>query len=155
MTELYGFAKSPRYINPEEFTAVELKDQNAYKITSKEDANKFKFDSNIDYYIWIIDEEGFLYIGTEDKEDLNSVNKGHPTLIQGRKGRIGGEIHHKNLTEDQKDIIVWTINSKSGRYSWEDDSNSKDNISHYLRNALNEKFRLYFSELRFDIEDGF
>ena len=155
LTELYGFAKSPRYINPEEFTADELKDQNAYKITSKEDANKFKFDSNIDYYIWIIDEEGFLYIGTEDKEDLNSVNKGHPTLIQGRKGRIGGEIHHKNLTEDQKDIIVWTINSKSGRYSWEDDSNSKDNISHYLRNALNEKFRLYFSELRFDIEDGF
>ena len=155
LTELYGYAKIPKYINLEEFNADELKDQNAYKITSKEDADKFIFDSNIDYYIWIIDEEGFLYIGTEDKEDLNSVYKGHPTLIQGRKGRIGGEIHHKTLKEDKETIVVWEINSKSGRYSWDDEPDSKNNISKYLRNALKEKFKIYFPDISIDIEKGF
>lgn len=60
-------------------------------------------------YIWVINEHGDLVIG----EDIKSGGefKGHPTLIDGKPGRVAGELSFKHETG------IWEINSKSGAYS--------------------------------------
>lgn len=144
LTRLFGIAKSPKYIRDNEYSFDEIRDQKPAEFKSFEDVKKsdFKFDISQNYYIWIIDEFGYLYIGTEDKQDPNSPNQGHPTLINGRKGRIGGELSY---SQDKK---KWIINSKSGRYSWNDTAEQDLNI--YLGNAMRERFIPYF---RTDVVD--
>lgn len=60
-------------------------------------------------YIWVINDVGDIVIG----EDIakNDLYKGHPTLIDGRPGRIAGELYY---SQPHKKLF---INSKSGAYS--------------------------------------
>lgn len=63
-------------------------------------------------YIWVVDEEGSVVFGQEiDGATLGGEAGplGHPTLIGGRAGRIGGEIRWQGNG--------WDIIAKSGRYS--------------------------------------
>lgn len=154
LTRLFGNAKSPKYIKDEEYVHDEVKGQNAFKFKCFEDVekNKFSFDKNQEYYLWIIDEEGYLYIGTENKDDPNALNKGHPTIINGRKGRIGGEIHYSRSSGNCLcSCKKWIIDSKSGRYSWSDSNPEK--INEYLKNALTERFIPYFKGYTFEIKE--
>ena len=61
-------------------------------------------------YIWVINDTGDLVIG----EDIVSEEKyqGHPTLMDGKRGRIGGE-----LFADLETNEIWRINLKSRAYS--------------------------------------
>lgn len=60
-------------------------------------------------YIWVINEFGDLVLG----EDIvgPEENHGHPTLVDGRPARIGGELNY-SLSQE-----CWLINLKSGTYS--------------------------------------
>ncbi len=147
LSELFGIAKSPLYIKDFEYDLDEIKDQHPFIFKSFEDVKKsgFRFDKKQDNYIWIIDEFGYLYIGIENKEDPKTPNKGHPTLIKGRKGRIGGELHYN------RKLRTWEINSKSGRYSYILDDTDESNKVKYLENAMNERFMPYFKKIKFRI----
>lgn len=154
----FGRAKWPQYLKQDEFIADELKNQKPFCFKCKKDAELFNFDVSIPYYLWIIDENGYLYIGTENKSDPDSLNKGHPTLINGRKGRIGGEIHPITDSKELSTILspeklneyssVWTVNSQSGRYSWDDDNNL-EKLNEFLNNAIEERFKPYFPDVYF------
>ena len=79
-------------------------------------------------YIWLIDENGRMYVAEEVQvgaaPDGYPKKLGHPTLVEGRDARIGGEL---KLTESG-----WEMNNKSGRYS-----NHPDRTSSQLENAIN------------------
>jgi len=57
--------------------------------------------------IWVVDEQGNLVLGVEDEDDKH----GHPTLIDGRPARIGGELIYDDVRH------VWTVNLYSRAYS--------------------------------------
>jgi RHS repeat-associated protein len=60
-------------------------------------------------YLWVIDESGNLRIGVEAPITPGSPNAlGHPTLVEGGKARVGGEIRYED---------GWYVNDNSGRYS--------------------------------------
>jgi hypothetical protein len=61
-------------------------------------------------YIWLIDTDGDLYYGIEDKES-ELYKGGHPTLNSTRPSRLGGELKFNPSTKN------WEINSISGAYS--------------------------------------
>lgn len=80
--------------------------------------------------LWVVDEGGDLYFAMEDVIDtqmsrlqrprtrgisLNDAVKplGHPLLIAGGRGRIGGEIY---VDRDENDNSVLILNNRSGRY---------------------------------------
>ena len=73
--------------------------------------------------------------------------KGHPTLINGGKGRIGGEIWHEM---DLSNNVHWYLNSQSGRYSWVD--TEKHDLDKFLENALKERIDIYFPSNKFKIK---
>lgn len=146
LDELFGIAKGPRYIKSEEFLADEIKNQNPKCFKCFSDIQDFKFSTDIPYYLWIIDEEGFLYIGREDNED--PLCKGHPTLINGGKGRIGGELWAET---DEKEQVHWYINHQSGRYSWVD-TNGTD-LKKYMDNVLTERINIYFRDYNFSYKE--
>lgn len=64
-------------------------------------------------YIWVINEAGDIVLGP----DIEAVSpdslgtQGHPTLMDGKPGRIAGELEYDNAARQ------WVINSKSGAYS--------------------------------------
>jgi hypothetical protein len=60
-------------------------------------------------YIWVINEAGDIVIG----EDVSSNNAflGHPTLLDGKPGRIAGELYFNRKSKK------WVINLKSRAYS--------------------------------------
>lgn len=63
-------------------------------------------------HIWVINEYGDLVIGEDIEDKLNNANnQGHPTLVDGRPARLGGEL----IYSSQKNC--WYANLKSGTYS--------------------------------------
>jgi hypothetical protein len=66
-------------------------------------------------YIWLVDEQGRLVVAEEvptgkNQPDGRPERLGHPTLVDGKPARIGGEI------KPQSDGTI-DINNSSGRYS--------------------------------------
>lgn len=61
-------------------------------------------------YMWAVDESGNLRIGEELEVNPGQL-LGHPTLVDGGKARVAGEIKFNPETQQ------WRINDKSGRYS--------------------------------------
>ncbi|MDD2915832.1 MAG: hypothetical protein PHP70_11005 [Gallionella sp.] len=60
-------------------------------------------------YIWVINEFGDLVLGEDINGDGN--NHGHPTLVDGRPARLGGELYYSSAE------ACWFVNLKSGTYS--------------------------------------
>lgn len=90
-------------------------------------------------YIWLIDEDGGLILGEEPTDE----SPGHPTLVNGKPARIGGELIY------DKSNAAWIINSKSGRFS----SNiSIPNQREYLENVKTKRFEVFFRKLSFEIQ---
>lgn len=147
LDNLFGIAKGPLYLKSEEFIADEIKNQEPHCFTCLSDVKDFIFSEKVPYYLWIIDEEGYLYIGLEDNDDKDSLCKGHPTLINGRKGRIGGEI----WSETNGSEIHWYINHQSGRYSWID--TDKSLLKKFMDNVINERINVYFKQYNFSYKE--
>jgi len=78
--------------------------------------------------LWVVDEQGEIWFSLEEIYDSTSENYlfansknnknhdnylklGHPALIDGRSGRIGGELIFDNFNNPR-----WTISNASGRY---------------------------------------
>lgn len=84
-------------------------------------------------YIWVINELGDIVIGedivTTHEEDEDNEFKGHPTLIDGKPGRIAGELFY-----DHNDLS-WKANLKSRAYSGHIKKNS-DEYEVYLKNVI-------------------
>ena len=99
----FGETRIPRYIKSNEYNNDEVKNQKPVVLTSRDDSSLFKLEKD-QKYIWTINKDGFLLIGKEDKDDLSEF-KGHPTLLQGRPGRIAGELYF--------DGTKWLVNSNS------------------------------------------
>ena len=135
----FGETKIPKYIKSNEYNNDELKNQKPIVLTSKDDSSLFVLDKTQNY-IWAINKDGFLIIGKEDKDEQSEF-KGHPTLLQGRPGRIAGELHF--------DGTKWLVNSKSGRYSY---PYSNDDAEQYVRNVIKDRFSVYYPEEIFEFE---
>lgn len=135
----FGETKIPQYIKSNEYNNDELKNQKPVVLTSKDDTSIFKLEKT-QKYIWVINKDGFLLLGKEDKNELSAF-KGHPTLLQGRPGRIAGELHF--------DGTKWLVNSKSGRYSY---PYSEEDAEHYVRNVIKDRFCVYYPEETFEFE---
>ena len=82
-------------------------------------------------YIWVIDIAGDLILGCDVKD--GESYQGHPTLIDGRPARIGGELNYL------QDKGKWVINCKSRSYSSHLKHNEKLALI-YLQNVINHKF---------------
>lgn len=80
-------------------------------------------------YIWVIDDFGDLVFG----EDIvqGEEYEGHPTLVDGKPARLGGELFAINDT--------WYINSKSRAYS-SHLPDSPDKGTTYLSNIIEFNF---------------
>jgi hypothetical protein len=76
-------------------------------------------------YIWVVNEFGDIVVG----EDIQSDDgfQGHPTLLDGKPGRIAGEL----LWGDS--IDSWSINLKSRAYSSHIDDDYREQ---YLKNVI-------------------
>nr|WP_315494246.1 hypothetical protein [uncultured Rhodoferax sp.] len=76
-------------------------------------------------YIWVINEMGDIVIG----EDVNKGEdfQGHPTLIDGKPGRIAGELF--------KEADTWKANLKSRAYSGHVKPGSEE-YDHYLKQVV-------------------
>lgn len=135
----FGETKLPKYIKPNEYNNDEIKNQKPCVLTSKEDATEFVLDKS-QKYIWAINKDGFLLIGKEDT-DVSSEFKGHPTLLQGRPGRIAGELHY--------DGKKWLVNSKSGRYSF---PYAPEDAESYVQNVIKERFESFYFNEQFAFE---
>lgn len=123
----FGRLKGPKKIKPEETENHSVVSQDAVVIHGSDQA--IELDQN-QAYIWLIDEDGALVIG---KDDNPTQPTGHPTLIKGGLGRIGGEL---NFVGD-----VWLIDSKSGRYSY---SYTVDQQNQFLENVKRRRFECFF-----------
>jgi hypothetical protein len=132
LDNLFGELKSPHSIKEHETLDDAVYDQKPVRITSKKDVPSL---SRSKRYIWVIDEDGCLVIGSEDAVEGGGYN-GHPTLLSGGPGRIAGELKYKAGRR-------WVINSRSGRYSYR--YSSQESVI-FLQNALRERFRLYFGQ---------
>jgi hypothetical protein len=80
-----------------------------FTIRRGEDPREWSFLDYSKRYIWVINDLGDIVIG-EDVDDDQGF-KGHPTLIDGKPGRIAGELFYC-----QKDG-TWEINLRSRAYS--------------------------------------
>lgn len=83
-------------------------------------------------YIWVINELGDIVIGediVDESGDGETTYQGHPTLIDGKPGRVAGELNYLKGEE------TWTINLKSRAYSGHLDPAS-DEAQGYLRNVV-------------------
>lgn len=135
----FGETRIPRYIKSNEYNNDEVKNQKPVVLTSRDDSSLFKLEKD-QKYIWTINKDGFLLIGKEDKDDLSEF-KGHPTLLQGRPGRIAGELYF--------DGTKWLVNSKSGRYSF---SYSDEDAEHFVRNVIKNRFSIFYPTESFDYQ---
>lgn len=140
LTDLYGYLKIPEYIKTEEIEEDIIINRIEARLNSEVDPEEFTLDKDLDskmQYIWLIDKDGFLCIGTEK---IGS-NQGHPTLTNGNPARIGGELMYNHKKE------IWEVNSSSGRYSRDYD---EDKQLIYLNNARKYKFEVFFPHSKFD-----
>lgn len=82
-------------------------------------------------YIWIIDNLGDLVLG----EDIfaNGEYQGHPTLVDGKPARIGGELYSTSKG-------TWLINLQSGTYSSHIKRGS-ELWRAYLQHVIQENFK--------------
>lgn len=95
--------------------------------------------------IWLITADGEILIGQD------SASSGHPTLVNAKAARMGGEIHiKKNETSTQ-----FILNGSSGRYSSQRSDQEKKpllrNALHYFRGVFQEdiiNLELYNSETK-------
>jgi len=79
-------------------------------------------------YIWVVDELGDLVVG-EDVAEEDGGFLGHPTLIDGKPARLGGELHFS------QEKGVWLVNLKSRAYSAHilpGSAEEKEYLSHLL-----------------------
>lgn len=83
-------------------------------------------------YIWLIDYLGDLVIGEDIINDPAHGSQGHPTLINGKPARLGGELSY---SENKG----WIINLKSGTYSGHLKEGSDESLR-YLRNVIDINF---------------
>ncbi len=88
--------------------------------------------------IWLITADGVILIGTD------SLSSGHPTLVNAKAARIGGEIHIQQNSTSTK----FVLNGSSGRYSSQRSDEEKKPL---LRNAL-YYFRGVFQEDTINLE---
>lgn len=82
-------------------------------------------------YIWVINHTGDIVIG-EDIE-VDGKFQGHPTLTDGKPGRIGGELI---AAEDDN---VWKINLRSRTYS--PHVTDPDERVYYIKNVISNNLR--------------
>lgn len=82
-------------------------------------------------YIWVINELGDIVLGEDvHNTDANGEQSfmGHPTLIDGKPGRVAGELFYR------QDIKRWEINLRSRAYSGHLDKDT-DEAKGYLENV--------------------
>ncbi|GEM_PF-2035855 len=136
LDSMYGALRSPLYLRNNNFSSM------APSVLPGDEAGRYRFFSIEDTFgddlltitmglikasspknngIWVIDEEGALILGPDT---------GHPNLTGASPARIAGEISVSSI-----DSNVICVNAKSGRYSGQYDSGSR-NI--FLRNARNK-----------------
>jgi hypothetical protein len=135
LKKLFGYLKIPKYLHKIELQNDEIIDKCEARLNFE---STYQLKTQLEkgsQYIWVIDKDGFLCIGIESDKHKG----GHPTLTNGMPARIGGELIY------EKDNI-WKINSSSGRYSKEYESEEKDI---YLNNAIKFKFNLLFPDYEF------
>jgi hypothetical protein len=92
------------------------------------DWNVLKHDKK---YIWVINELGDIVIGEDiatGPEESKSF-QGHPTLIDGKPGRVAGELIYVQAKN------AWTINLQSRAYSGHLDRRSEE-ARGYLKNVI-------------------
>ncbi|UXS39809.1 hypothetical protein FY150_08865 [Agrobacterium tumefaciens] len=92
----------------------------------------FKFSARAKNYIWAMNETGEIIIAVEElalekpeasysgyprrrgyRHPSEEKKLGHPTLLNGGKARIAGELA---FDEDDDNGLVWILNANSGRY---------------------------------------
>jgi hypothetical protein len=82
-------------------------------------------------YIWVINEFGDAVVG-EDVVDANGF-KGHPTLIDGKPGRVAGELAYDATSQ------AWLANLRSRAYSSHLNQSSSE-AQRYLKNVVDNNF---------------
>jgi hypothetical protein len=80
-------------------------------------------------YIWIVNDVGDIVVGQDVAE--NEDFKGHPTLIDGRPGRIAGELFFDN------NVAKWKLNLKSRAYSGHVQPNERED---YIKKVIKYNF---------------
>ncbi len=86
-----------------------------HNITHRNDTVTIGSNSTFDFlkkeikYIWVVNANGELVIGEDVFEDENY--RGHPTLIDNKPARLGGELHWDEARKS------WLLNLKSRAYS--------------------------------------
>ena len=135
----YGRLKTPKKIKEDEIEEGRVKDQHPVLIDAVN--HSFELNPQDNYYLWVINADGNLLVGRETKEK-NALYRGHPTLLQGGLGRIGGEIRYSSGNE-------WAVNPRSGRYSY---AYSEAEIYIYMRNVIEKKFRTFFPNYEFRLD---
>jgi hypothetical protein len=98
-----------------------------YTIRSGSALTNFGFLEKAKKYIWVINELGDIVIGEDVAK--NNEFKGHPTLIDGKPGRIAGELF---FTADDSS---WKANLQSRAYSGHIKKNSPESDI-YLNNVI-------------------
>jgi hypothetical protein len=120
LSELYGAPEAPTFVKPHEMDAAGAVLRNPdFQVINPGRAPNL---SGVDRFggpkrwIWAIDQEGNLVIGSE--EPVGGIipatgyqpRLGHPTLTNRQPARIAGELR-------QNANGTWYINNRSGRYS--------------------------------------
>ena len=84
-------------------------------------------------YIWVIDEFGNIVLGEDVCHD--GEYQGHPTLIDGKPGRVGGELFYV------EEAARWKANLKSRAYSGHLGSSRAIEAKGYLSNVIAVNFK--------------
>jgi len=140
LDSLYGYTSIPKYIKESEIECDYMKNNIEFKLNSI--SNK-ELDKNLknDMYIWVVDKDGYLCIGKEEKNS----NMGHPTLTDGMPSRIGGELKYDSSKQ------CWLVNYASGRYTKGLYEPKEAKV--YLSNVVNLMFKPFFPREKFSIEE--
>lgn len=82
-------------------------------------------------YIWVINEFGDLVLGEDVQHDNEFL--GHPTLVDGKPARLGGELYFQKLN------ATWVVNLRSRAYSGHLSLGSIESDT-YLQNVIEHNF---------------
>ncbi len=98
-------------------------------------------------YIWVVDAAGNLVLGEDIDSGISSADErdkqGHPTLIDGRSARLGGELFWKKGEDGKRGF--WEVNLFSATYSNHLEKPSElanqylDNVISYLLKGFGAK----------------
>ncbi len=112
-----------------------------HNIGLRSDINIIRKGSNINVelnkdinYIWVINENGDLVIGQDIADHTIDKYQGHPTLIDGKPARLGGELIWSKTSHR------WFINLKSRTYS-EHISVDSPREKQFLANVIEHNFK--------------